>query len=309
MAKKRARKRRFPRVDLDTVRRFNRLIRDRVSETVSARSDQLAIAVLRKFLGQDWIEKHVGSKTPGFLNLSGKTPLEIESRRMRRVALAEMLFNLQKISGFDSCVENLADGQIESTYASLDVARMLLTMAVDKTLTIRFVARSGIKRRDYDLSIKFGDGVHVRAETKCKLEETAITLRTLDESFSQAKTQLPKRAPSVIFMKIPRSWINDAKFSEGMKRLAQNVLRRTSTLVSIKYYISNIVIDPINHMVGEIVAFDEQANLNHCFRKWKKRSFQMFPNKPGATPPTRMNYNGMPATWQRLIVQNSGSLG
>jgi hypothetical protein len=128
MAKKRRRRARFPRVDIDKVRRFNRLIPDRMSQTISARSDQLCIAVLRAFLGQEWIERHVESTRPGFLNMSGQTLDGRERRVMRRVALAEMLFNLQNIPGFDSCLEKLAAGDIEATYAVFDITRVVMTL-------------------------------------------------------------------------------------------------------------------------------------------------------------------------------------
>jgi hypothetical protein len=65
-------------------------------------------------------------------------------------------------------------------------------------MTFRFVKPSKtprqIARKDYDLFIKFSDGVEVRGETKCKMEETKITLRTIENSMSQAKSQLPTKS-------------------------------------------------------------------------------------------------------------------
>jgi hypothetical protein len=149
---------------------------------------------------------------------------------------------------------------------------------------------TGISRRDYDLTIKFSDGVHVRAEAKCKLEESPITIRSLDQTLSKAKSQLPKRAPGIIFVKIPRSWIEDAAFTEQIKKRAHIHMDRTRNIVSIKFFISNVVRDPANNMIGEMVAFDERANLNHCFSKYKKmkRGFHMFPAGGCSCPAVRL---------------------
>jgi hypothetical protein len=212
MARNRRIERVFPTIAIDSIRILNNLIPFRMTESITARSDKLAIAVLQKFFGPDWIRDHIGVSTRGFLRSDNATPEIRETQRMRRIMLAEMLFNLQKIKGFKSCLVDLYGGQIESTYAALEIGRILCTQALDREMAFRFVTASGIKKRDYDLSIKFSDGVSVRAETKCKIEETKITLRTIEESFSIAKSQLPERVPGIVFVKVPRIWIEDETF-------------------------------------------------------------------------------------------------
>src|SRR5215467_5672180 len=95
MAKQRRGKRPFQLVTIDWIRNVNRLILHRSYESISARSDKLAIAILAKFLGYDWIKKHVETSRTGFLRNDETTPLRRETQRMRRVLLAEMLYNLQ----------------------------------------------------------------------------------------------------------------------------------------------------------------------------------------------------------------------
>jgi hypothetical protein len=164
VVRKRRSKRIFPTVTLDSIRTLNRLIPYRVSESVTARSDKLAIAVLQKFFGPDWLKRHIFGSKDGFIGIDNSTAILCETRRMRRVLLAEMLYNLQIVNGFRSCLNDLAGGQIESTYAALEIGRMICTLGTDKNITFRFVAQSGILKRDYDLSIKSSDGVHIRAE-------------------------------------------------------------------------------------------------------------------------------------------------
>jgi hypothetical protein len=287
---------RLPEVTVDEVQRLKALLQGRRFQAVSARSDTLAVEVIRRFLSTDWVDEHI-STARGFLKADLST-LAVETQRMRRIMLAEMLFNFQKLQGFHNCLTELEAGNVESAYASLEMARILVTHATDSKLTLRFVTPSNIKRRDYDLSIRCGDGVRICAETKCKLEETEITLKTVKRTLSKAKRQLPKRAPGMIFLKVPRFWIDDPTFVGEMRKLAARMLVETSWIVSIKYYTSRIVEerDARGEYLSEIIGFDEYANPAHRFTKWRNRDWYMFPkNLPEAPLPTR-DFNGQ-ADW------------
>ena len=308
MARKRKRKRTRPAVTLDKIRRFNRLIPYRVSESIVARSDKLAIAVLRDFFGQDWIDHYIyGSAKSKFLTCIESPDEDRERQRMRRVVLTEMLFNLQTIKGFQCVRSKMQEGDIESTYGALEIARMIVTTATDTKLWFRFVPESKILRRDYDLSIRFSDGVAVRAETKCKMEETEITLRTIEATLSRAKEQLPHHVPGIVFIKVPRNWIEDERFAAKMIALAKRSISRSPWIVSVKFYTVRIVYerDNLGESTGEIVAFSEHTNDAHKFRRYRKRNWHMFPSTGPAERPRQMNYNGLPSTWQRLFVQNT----
>ena len=56
----------LPVVTLDEIRRAHSLIPQRRFETISARSDKLALEVIRRFLGVDWIAEHI-TAGKGFL--------------------------------------------------------------------------------------------------------------------------------------------------------------------------------------------------------------------------------------------------
>ena len=308
MVKMRRRQKARPAVTLDRIQRLNRLIPYRISESVVARSDKLAIAVLRLFFGQDWIDQHVnGSAKSKFLTCVESPEQDRERQRMRRVILAEMLFNLQRVDGFQGVRSKMQEGDIEPTYGALEIARMIVTTATDTKLWFRFVSESRILRRDYDLSIKFSDGVSVRAETKCKMEETEITLTTIEQSLSRAKKQLPQHVPGIAFIKIPREWIEDEVFAANMTALAKRSIKRSPWIVSVKFYTVRIVFerDDLGESTGEVVAFSEHTNDDHKFRRYRTRNWHMFPPTGPAERPKQMNYNGLPSTWQRLFVQGT----
>jgi hypothetical protein len=306
--KKRKRKKARPAITLDRIQRLNRLIPHRISESIVARSDKLAIAVLGLFFGQDWIDQHVnGSAKSKFLTCIESPDKDRERQRMRRVILAEMLFNLQKVKGFQCVRSKMQEGDMEATYGALEIARMIVTTATDTKLWFRFVPESQILRRDYDLSIRFSDGVAVRAETKCKMEETEITLTTIEESLSRAKRQLPQHVPGIVFIKIPREWIEDEVFAANMIALAKRSIKRSPWIVSVKFYTVRIVYerDHVGESTGEVVAFSEHTNDAHKFRRYRTRNWHIFPPTGPAERPRQMNYNGLPSTWQRLFVQGT----
>ena len=184
---------------------------------------------------------------------------------------------------------------------------MLSAFAIDKAIRFRFVTPSKFTKtptkRNYDLSIVHSDGVRVCAEAKCKLEETKITLKTIEKTLSYAKDQLPKSSPGIVFVKIPRFWVDDESFAHSMHKLAQRSIRRSPWITSIKYYTAQVThsIDKYGVQIGELVAFREFVNPLYKFRRYATRDWNMFPTTGAVAPPEGFYYNGMPHGWQRLL--------
>ena len=193
----------------------------------------------------------------------------------------------------------------------MEIGRMLITTAMDPALTFEFVTPSGIKRQDYDLAITLGDGTQICGETKCKMEDAKITIRTLKDSLSAAKRQLPEDVPGIIFVKYPRTWVAKPSFVDEMRALASRVLERSPAIASIKFYASHVVEEvqsdgSTTHT--EIVSFEEHMNLNHHFRCFKDRDWRMFPSGDFVKGLQKSNHNGLPSTWQRLVVGREWTL-
>lgn len=181
---------------------------------------------------------------------------------------------------------------------------MTRASAIDKGLAIKFVYPSKIKKRSYDMSLTLSDGLRLCAETKCKCAETEITLRTIERSMSIAKGQLPEGIPGIVFVKVPRNWIDDEKFADFMYRLAERSMIPSPWIVWTKYYTAQIVVtrDLYGEIVAELNAFREITNERHKFRRHRERNWDIFPTTgPAQPPPPGANYNGMPPDWQRLF--------
>jgi hypothetical protein len=74
--------------------------------------------VLHRFLGQEWVEKHILAQALGinkgptaFLEVDFSTDERRELGSLRLFDLAEMLMNLQLVEGFSECIDRLRTGK------------------------------------------------------------------------------------------------------------------------------------------------------------------------------------------------------
>jgi hypothetical protein len=308
VAQKQRSKRVFRRVDCETISRLNELIPYNKFHSVTCNSDKLAIAIMQKFFGEEWIERHImEARKATFLNKVG-SDYELIQKEMRRILLAEMMYNLQDKDRFVLCWRDIYSGdmsQIESSYAVLEVARALYAFAIDRQLRVKFIKPEGeTGKKRPDLYIILSDGVRLYAEAKVRDNESDFTIRRLENRLSGAKKQLPKNRPGTVFVKIPASWFfNEDKIKQLISMVEKSV-SRSPWVVSVVLFVSNVHFDDSMSVaiVSEKTAFKEIINGSHKFKRHRGREWGMFPETGAATqPPAGMDYNGMPATWQRLI--------
>ena len=96
-------------------------------------------------------------------------------------------------------------GQIEATFAELEVGKLLFIHKVD----FEFNTRTNIRRRDYGLRIRCPSGREAVADTKCKEESGQPSQSTINHSLDRARQQLTDQPPDIVFVKVPRLWIED----------------------------------------------------------------------------------------------------
>jgi hypothetical protein len=255
----------------------------------------LASGVLRVFMGAEWVERHVisdGSKK-GFLSIDESDPRRREVSFFRVMDLAEVIYNLQPVPGFDECIARMREGNIEGTYAELDFGRMLYLNGVP----FRFVVPQGTAGMDYDVEVEYPGGIVASADAKCKIESTEFSENTIKNTLGKARKQLPDAMPGIVFVKVPPRWIADANCTVAMLEQARSFLCGTRRVVSVKYYSSPITLS--NNMLRHDHAYKEISNPVTDFGKDLNWSiFKKF-NLPPAM-------NGMPSHWQRIIFFPDG---
>jgi hypothetical protein len=290
------------RLTVDDFRAWQSSFPDEMKNDDGGQTIGIANSVIAHFLGRDWFAAHIRHDVPkpGFLNLDFSTDRRREATVFRVVELAENLFNLQHIAGFDGCIAQMRAGgeKIESTVAELDFGRFLYIHEVD----FRFVEPQLRRGDDYDFELVYPDGLLVPADAKCKFESTQINLDSVRNSLNKARKQLPADRAGIIFMKVPQSWLTDIHTAISMVNLGQDFLRNTDRVVSIKFYVS--FLDTVNGMVRHRHAFREitnEASRFHGGRNWGIFADYEVP----------ASWNGMPPKWQRIFFfpKSEGMIG
>src|SRR5216683_666046 len=264
-------------------------------ENGKAESFALASGVLSAFMNADWVERHIvsDSRKKGFLSIDESDPIRYETSIFRVMDLAEVIYNLQAVPGFDECITRMRDGDIEGTYAELDFGRMLCLNKVP----FRFVIPQGRIGCDYDIEVEYSDGVVAAADAKCKIESTEFSENTIKNTLNKARKQLPDANPGIVFVKVPPRWITNPENIVSMVDVARSFLRGTRRVVSVKYYTSPIAF--ADNMLRHDHAYKEISNPVTDFGN--DEDWSIF--KKFILPP---EMNGMPAHWQRIIFFPDG---
>jgi hypothetical protein len=254
------------------------------------RQQWICFSVLRHFFGRKWIQAHIlGAGAKGFLaNVFDNDAKTRVIRGFRITDLAEMLYNLQRIDGFYECIDRMRKGQIESTYAELDVGKLLFMHRIP----FRFVVPQNRKGFDYDFELTYPDGLVACADAKCKLEVSEINRNTVKNSLQDAREQLPSNRPGIAFVKIPPRWIDDPTRAAELENVAVEYLRGTRRLASVKFYVSDLIYgDDISH---HVMRFKEISNSQNRFDA--TRNWDLFESRAISDG----HWNGMPDHWFRL---------
>jgi hypothetical protein len=260
-------------------------------------SFSLAMCILKYYFGGDWLNRFVTPDTakPGFLRIDESDPIRKDLTALRMLDLAEVIYNLQHVRGFDECIAKMRNGDIEGTYAELDLGRMLYLNKVP----FRYVVPRKIKGLDYDVEVEYPDGVVACAEAKCSIESTAFGENTIRNKLHHARQQLPPDRPGIVFVKMPPRWMDESGFLKMTIGVAHSFLRGTRRVVSVKFYVSPNSIE--GGYMKQQHAYKEISNPDTTFGSG--RNWDLF--RQWDLPP---EYNGMPPHWQRVLFFPDGKV-
>ncbi len=224
----------------------------------------VAQSIICSTLGEKWFEDHVATMTPptNFFRNSSVDEASITVGGLRVIQLAEMIWNLRNVPGMDVCMRLICSGKIADGVAELEVGKLLFIH--DKRF--RVVEPTGVLGSDYDLEIDF-DGIVACADTKCKLETTKLSDNTILNSLNQARKQLPKDRPGIVFVSAPQIWhdADENGFGRRLFDVAKEFLRQTKRVVSVKFHTRLIV--NADGLASASLGLLEVLNDNHKFDK------------------------------------------
>ena len=173
----------------------------------------LAAAILRHFFSEAWWNRWVMPETakPNFLRIDEFDQTRLDLTALRVIDLAEVLYNLQHVPGFDDCIAKMRNGDIEGTYAELDLGRMLYLNQV----YFRYVVPQKVKGLDYDVEVEYPDGVIACAEAKCSIESTELSANTI-------RNKVGPCAPAIAARPAGDSICQNATQVDGRERIPQD---------------------------------------------------------------------------------------
>ena len=205
-----------------------------VKPTPEALQFRMAFVVLRTFLPETWCERHIlgGADTDQRLRQEGEDRLSRIKAQAWLISLAEMVFNLQDVPGFDGRLERVAQADLESAVAELEAARLL----AGSNLQFRFVRESGHKQEDYDIELDLPSGDQAACETKSKRESTPLSYGSILTSMHSAAKQVPADKPAIVFLRLPGSWLQDLELKDAAEAAAASLFRNNKRVVSLVYF-------------------------------------------------------------------------
>jgi hypothetical protein len=235
--------------------------------------------LLAGFMGVKWVANnvfgergvaHVPKRKYGFFELDFTSEVVRETKMQRIFDLTEMLYNLQTVPGFYPFFEKFREmhpRQFEGAYAELQTAKMLFSAAAP----FRFVRPTSTKKgENYDFEIRYAHDCVACLEAKCRLEDESINADVVASKLRKARQQLPRDMPGIILFKIPQHWYLTPGIAAALNDVANAFLRNTTTIVSVKYYVSVVTLDPIKKMTTHRHAYQEITNPRIKFppRNW-----------------------------------------
>jgi len=105
-------------------------------------------------------------------------------------------------------------------------------------------------------------------------------------------SNFPKIDQALSSLRRQRDGFDDLVVAVALMDIARDFFRQTGRIVSIKYYMSDLVYR--NGMLGHAHGFKELSNPNNRFDP--QRNWDMF-----AEPFETTSWNGMPSKWNRVI--------
>jgi hypothetical protein len=208
-------------------------------------------ALLSELYGREWMgTRLLTEKNLSFLTADSPNSLNELKLQNRILTIAEGLYNLSKIAGFQNVLERLKnDANVDSVIAEIESGRFLL----HRGLSFKYVTRSLKKRADFDIHIIDGSN-ELFCEIKCKIETTAFSTASFANSLHKAKQQLPLNWPAIILIKIPDNW---AEHEGELRSTAQVIVEKAERPVGVVCWFEQWIQVDETYTMRVIIGFEE----------------------------------------------------
>jgi hypothetical protein len=206
------------------------------------------------------------------------------------------MFNLCRIRGFGDCIANMKNAaNPEPSLAELHIGKMLYA----NDWPFRFRVPQGKRGDSYDLEIRYMDQV-VCGDVKCKIVSPIPDSKTITNTLSNSRDQLPSDKPGVFFVKIPQQWMEYDGWEMITVQGAIDFFERgTKRVSSIAFYA-----EPIHLMDNIAYQGHHTYEILNPRRRFGKELDWRFFNRwrpPPPKPPDKGTWTAMPPKYIRLF--------
>jgi hypothetical protein len=204
--------------------------------------------LIRFFMGSEWTNANVwpfdAAKYPEaadgrrYLRSAAECSADDRFRWQQRTAnLATLVYNIQHIPGIKDRLSLMKNCDLESAVGELEVAAAMS----NPSCSFRFMERikkigGGYENKtlgnDYEAEVSTPSGRVVCCEIKTKSEGTRLTEKTVKDTCSWARRQMPKGRPGIIFLRIPEEWVEIPGAKQTIIRGINQVMRQSKRLVA-----------------------------------------------------------------------------
>jgi hypothetical protein len=248
----------------------------------------LGVHILRLFFGPDWLDRYVLKPKPNtFFAFDEDDLRSYHIHQLRVITLAEMIFNMQRMSGLDNPLSQVKSGgiHIESGYSELEVGKLLMMFGI----AFRYVTPRGERGDNYDVELFHPNGQLIRADIKCKLERSELGTNTIRNTLADAYDQVPPDEPGMLIVKVPQDWMLAEGFREQFDAQAQLFFNGTTKRPPVRRIVSVVAIGSLllwePGVYRSRLTGSEFISENHKFmdprRNWRMLSlYDHTPNVP-----------------------------
>ena len=161
----------------------------------------------------DWMQNR-----PKHAGMSGI----VWGHRVVRLANAFHTLLQAHVKGFDILRERFHKRPTKPCFIETEIASLITVNG----FTVEIIGESGVRGRDFDLSAR-RDEITLSIEVTGK-EGVRLTAKTIKNTLTGKRTQLPATGPAILYMHVPASWMQNLSEAQGIFNQAFNDFFRRS---------------------------------------------------------------------------------
>jgi hypothetical protein len=230
----------------------------------------MAGSLLFELYGRKWMSERILTQDNlVFLTNESCNSLAEPKLQMQILTVGESLYNLRGIEGIQNVLDKLQKDSVESVIAELESGRLFF----HRGLSFKFVTRSLKKREDFDIHI-FNGSNEIFCETKCKIESTAFSISSFQNSLHKAKQQLPSNYPAIILIKIPHNW---GQHEIELRNISKLFVKKSNRPIGVVCWYERWIQPDNTHSIKLTTGFEEH---NIKSKIYNSRLIPFLPDEP-----------------------------